>query len=444
MLNRIKGIIMSLKSDPLKRSMLLSTLCKPLGMIISFFYTPVLLGYLGEESYGIWSTILSVINWINYFDIGIGQGLRNSLAKYISAGQEKEANEAVSTGYVALSTISGITFILGSLAIMLLNMGVVFNTSLNIRPALMISFSCICMNFVLGLSRAQLYATQQAEKVSFMTVLTQLINLLGIIIISQISHGSILAVAIVIGLSGIIVNALFSKGLWTKHRYLIPKLSNYRKSELKEVCSIGIKFFFIQIAALVLYSTDNMIITQLFGPSYVTPYHTSYTAFGIVNGLFAAMMSPLWSKYTVAMEHNDYAWIKRTVFSFDKMLPLIAAILIIGVFAFEPVSRIWLRRSLDYESGLIPCMALYFFLQIWGSIYATVLNGIGHVNLQLVLAVVTAVLNIPLSIFLGQNCGMGSTGVLLATVVCMAITDIPVTIYTHKYLDSHLTETKQG
>lgn len=435
MLKRIVEMIKGAKNDPLKRSMLLSTLCKPIGMLISFLYTPVLLAYLGDESYGIWSTILSVINWINYFDVGIGQGLRNSLAKYIAMGKEKEANDSVSTGYVALSVISGVTFIIGSILILAFNMGLVFNTTLSLKPALMVSFSCICLNFVLGLSRSQFYATQQAEKVGFMTVLIQLINLVGIWLLSKVSHGSLFAVALIIGLSGIVVNIVFSVAVWKKYRFLIPRFSNYRKRELKNVCSIGVKFFFIQIAALALYSTDNMIITQLFGPSYVTPYHTSYTAFGIVNGLFAAMMSPLWSKYTVAMEHKDYPWIKQSIVTLDKVLPLVGIILLAGTFLFEPLAKMWLRKELVYEDGLVACMAIYFFLQIWGSIYATVLNGIGHVNLQLVLGVSTAILNIPLSIFLGRECGLRTTGVLLATVICMLITDIPVTVHTHKFLN---------
>ena len=230
--NKIIELIKGAKTDSLKRSMLLSTLCKPLGMIISFLYTPVLLAYLGEEQYGVWSTILSVINWINYFDIGIGQGLRNTLAKHIASDKEKEANEAVSTGYVALAFVSGITFLIGSGLILSLNMGLVFNTTISLKPALMISFICICLNFVLSLSRAQLYATQQAEKVSFMTVLVQFINLVGIWFLSLIGDGNLLAVAIVIGLSGIIVNLLFSYGVWDKYKYLIPILHTILSSFL--------------------------------------------------------------------------------------------------------------------------------------------------------------------------------------------------------------------
>lgn len=440
-MNKIIAIIKELKKDQLKRSMLLSMMCKPIGMIISFFYTPVLLGYLGEEEYGIWSTILSVINWINYFDIGIGQGLRNTLARSIAIGDHEKSQSAVSTGYLALSVISGCTFLVGSVLIAILDIGTIFNTKLTVRPVLMVSFFCICINFILSLSKTLLYATQQAEKVGFMTVFTQGINLVGLLVLSLFSKGNLLAVAILIGLSGIVVNIIFTGKVWIRFDYLIPKLKKYRSSELKDICNVGIKFFFIQIAVLILYSTDNMIITQLFGPKQVTPYNTSYVLFGVVNGLFGAMISPLWSKYTVAMEKKDYKWIKKSVYSLDKMLPFIGIILLIGTILFKPISNIWLHKNLTYTKGLIPCMAFYYFLSIWGSIYSNVLNGMSKVNLQLILGCIAAVVNIPLSIFLGQNCGMGTAGVCLATVICMLLTNIPVTISTHRYLNK-LDETK--
>lgn len=439
---RYKRVLKELKNDSLKRSMVLSTLCKPVGMIISFFYTPVLLSYLGDESYGIWSTILSVINWINYFDVGIGQGLRNSLARAVALGDKDKSQKSVSTGYIALSVISMATYLVGILLIGLLDINKLFNTQLSVKPVLLFSFFCICINFVLSLSKTLLYATQQAEKVAFMTVLTQGINLLGIGVLSLFSKENLLAVAIVIGFSGIIVNLIFTGKIWIHYNYLIPKTKQFRSSELKGICNVGIKFFFIQIAALILYSSDNMIITRLFGPSSVTPYHTSYVAFGMVNGLFGAMISPLWSKYTVAMDQKNFKWIKETVFNLDKALPLIGVVLLAGSFLFEPVSRIWLHKALTYDAGLVQCMALYYFLTIWGSIYANVLNGMSKVNLQLVLGVTSAILNIPLSVFLGRDCGMGTTGVCLATVICMLFTNIPVTISTHRLLNKMIMESQ--
>ncbi len=441
-MSSVKDRLERIRSSALAKSMIVSTLCKPIGLLISFLYTPAMLAYLGDETYGIWATILQIINWVNYFDVGIGQGLRNTLASYIAQKDEEKASHAVSTGYIALSVISGVVLLIGSIAILLVDTNWLFNTSVVVKPALFVSFFCICLNFVLGLVRSQLYATQHAERVSIMTVMTHLVNLIGVYILAAVSQSRLIYIALLVGLSGLIVNFLYSYKLWNEYRFLIPRISYYRREELTGICGIGIRFFFIQIAAMILYSTDTMIITRLFGPTFVTPYSTSYTAFGVVNGIFAAMMAPLWSKYTVSMKEGDFKWIKKSILRLDAFLPIVVMILTLGVLFFRPAARIWLHKDLAYERGLIPGMAVYFLLQIWGSIYATVLNGMGHVNLQLILGVGSAVINIPLSIFLGKNCGLGTTGVLLATIICMAVTNIVVTIHTHNFLNEQILSTQ--
>lgn len=436
-MNKIRSMI----STEFGRSILLNTLYKSMGMIISFLYTPLLLNYLGEESYGIWATILSIVNWINYFDIGIGNGLRNQLTKDVNKNDKQNAQYAVSTAYVILSLISGLVLVVGTLIIGLLNDQYVFKTTLNVKPVLYISFVFICINFVLALSKVQLFAIQRAEKVGFMTVMTQVLNLIGVVVLSICSNGNILAVAILVGLSGVTVNIIFSLDTWKNHKEFIPHIKSFRKEKMSSIKNLGIKFFLIQMAALILYTTDNMIITQLFGPSFVTPYQTAYTAFGLVNSLVAAMMVPLWSKYTVAIENGDYKWIKSIILKFDLILIPIGLMLVIGVFIFKPISVIWLQKDLNYNDGLIACMALYYFLFVWGSIYSTVMNGIGKVDLQLVLAVLSAIVNIPLSIYLGKQMGLQSTGILLATVICMLFTNILVTNSIHHYLNKKILET---
>lgn len=435
-----KEKIQLLFSSKLRRSMILNTICKPVGMLLSFLYTPLLLKYLGNECYGIWSTILSIVNWISYFDVGIGNGLRNQLAKDVNNGDKRNAGYAVSTAYVLLSVIVGIVLIVGSIVIINIDCYSIFNTTINVKSALYVSFVFVCINFILALSKVQLYAVQQSEKASYMTVLTQALNLIGIYILGLYGNGNLMAVAVWVGLSGLIVNIIFSGLIWKKHKEFVPHFSYFRKEKMNVIGSLGIKFFLLQIAALVLYTTDNMIITQLFGPSYVTPYNTAYTAFGVINGLFSAMMMPLWSKYTIAKEQGNYKWIRDTVLKIDMFLIPVALILVAAILFFEPLSVIWLHKKLDYCSGLILCMAVYYFLMIWSSIYATVMNGMGIVNLQLCLGIIAAIINIPLSIYLGKVVGLQSTGVLLATVICMLFSIIPETINVHNYLKCKITE----
>lgn len=55
---------------------------------------------------------------------------------------------------------------------------------------------------------------------------------------------------------------------------------------------LGLKFFIIQIATVVLYETSNLIIAQLFGPAQVTPYNVAGKYFGIIPMVMGIIMTP--------------------------------------------------------------------------------------------------------------------------------------------------------
>ncbi|SCY07178.1 Membrane protein involved in the export of O-antigen and teichoic acid [Lachnospiraceae bacterium XBB2008] len=438
--DKLIDLVRNARKDPLKRSMLLSAMCKPVSMVIAFFYTPLLLRCLGEEGYGVWGTILSVINWINYFDVGIGLGLRNTLTRYITADEKERARAASSTGYMSLTLISGIAALIGGVLVFVLDLGTLFKTSLDIRPALFISLMCVCINFVLGLIKVQYYAVQKAEKVAFMNLWGQIFNFVGIWILTLTGRGDLLPVAVIIGITGIVINLVYSGRLWHVYDYLRPVLGFFKREELGNVCGIGIKFFFLQINALVIFATDNMIISHIFGPTRVTPYITTYNAFGLINGLFTAFIAPLWSKYTAAQEQGDFKWIRRSILKLDKMLVPMSILFLVSIFLYRPAAKIWLRKELIYPKGLITCMAIYVFLMIWNNIYTTFLNGVGELNVQLTLGLAGAIANIPLSIWLGRDCGLESTGVILATVICVLVFNVAQTIQTHLYIHRKLKE----
>lgn len=417
-----------------KKSMIISMLCKPAGIAISFLYTPVLLNCLGNEAYGIWATILSIVNWVNYFDVGVGNGLRNILTVRIENKEKINAQKDVSTAYIVLFFISLFMFTVGSIVIFFIDDHLIFNTNLDVKPVLEISLFFMCLNFVLSLSKILFFSDNHAEKVGIIILLIQAINLFGILLLAILQKGNMLSVAILVGLSGTIVYLGSSIKIWGKYNYLIPKPQLFERRELKNICNIGIKFFLIQIAGMILYTTDSIIITRLFGPSSVTPYQTAYAAFGAVNAIYSAFISPLWSQYTIANEKKDYLKIRKTIIKLEKTLPIVAGVLLLAVFLYEPFSVIWLQKKLKYDFGLIPLIALYNFVYIFGSIFVTVCNGIGRIELQLYLAIAGAILNIPLSYYFGVVLNMKTSGIILATIVCLLFGVVPVMIDIHFYL----------
>lgn len=98
--------MLDISEKNVRKNMILSTVYRALSMVISYLYVPVVLAYLGEVKYGVWTTILNVLSWITYFDIGIGHGLRNKLAENLDReGNEIKCRKYVSSAYFAFGLI---------------------------------------------------------------------------------------------------------------------------------------------------------------------------------------------------------------------------------------------------------------------------------------------------------------------------------------------------
>ena len=62
---------MELNSN-MRSSMVQAALFKGVSILLSLAYVPVVLNYLGDYKYGVWAVVLSILSWISYFDLGIG------------------------------------------------------------------------------------------------------------------------------------------------------------------------------------------------------------------------------------------------------------------------------------------------------------------------------------------------------------------------------------
>lgn len=64
--------MLDISEKNVRKNMALSTVYKALSMFISYLYVPVVLAYLGEVKYGVWTTILNVLSsiiWQSVSDI---------------------------------------------------------------------------------------------------------------------------------------------------------------------------------------------------------------------------------------------------------------------------------------------------------------------------------------------------------------------------------------
>src|ERR1700761_9345113 len=87
------------------KNIIYSFLIKGLSIGCPFALVSLTLHYLDKERYGIWLTMASIVGWFSFFDVGIGNGLRNKLSEALAKGDTALAKIYVSTSYACVGGI---------------------------------------------------------------------------------------------------------------------------------------------------------------------------------------------------------------------------------------------------------------------------------------------------------------------------------------------------
>ena len=408
------------KNKEVLKNIGLSLIYKPVGILISLILIPITVRYLGNSIYGLWATILSVISWLNFFDIGIGNGLRNKLTAAITQKNYISAKEYIGTAYVVIGWISLLIFFLFTIVFNVFNWNNIFNTDVytdkELYIIMVVNLMFISLNFILKLVTTIYYSLQKSSMMGIMQILNQILNLLGIYILLKIEYShELLGISIVYGGASLIINLIFSFFLFYKNQELRPNRKSFRKEKVKSLTDLGIKFFIMQITAMIVFTTDNLIITKLFGPEEVTPYAITFKIFSIIIMVHGIVITPIWSAITKAYAEHDIDWIEKTL----KKLNIFWLLIVIGtliLYCLYPyLLKFWIGTVIIIPKHLILMFAFYAMISTFCNNYAYLFNGMGEIDLLLKLAIVQGIINIPLSIYFAKILNMGSPGVILGT-----------------------------
>lgn len=407
---------------------LLGLIIKGAGMFISLLLVPMTIDYLSSDTYGTWLTISSVVTMLTFLDIGIGNGLRNKFSEAVSNQDTTLARIYVSTAYSVFAAIQ-----IGIISLILFIVRYVpwqrvFNTSIDLKQlqlVILLTVVAMTVKLVLDILSYVLFALQESGRVGFITFLSNLLTLIGTYLLTKFTTGNLVYLAVVSAISPIII--LLVSSLYLYRNSLYPYRPSFRLASRKYTTSLlvlGYKFFVIQLAVVVIFYTDNLIITQLFGPAEVTTYNVAFRYFNAISMIFMIAITPYWSAFTEAFFTNDTSWIARTYLYLQKLWLGLTVVIIIMIFAADTVYAAWLGNRVTVPHLLNACMGLFVAISCWNNITVAVVNGVGKIKLQLYYSLISAVVNIPLAIFFGYRLNMGSAGVILATVVSISIGSI--------------------
>lgn len=427
------------RSVKARKNILISFFIKSVSIVIGFIFVPLLLHHLGAIEYGIWLTLSSIIAWVSYFDIGLGNGLRNRFAESLAKGEHQLARIYVSTTYAGLSLIFGAFFLIFLAINPFLSWHDILKAPVSLENELntlvIITFVLFLLRFALKLISMIIAADQRPAISNTFDPLASIISLIAILLLIQYAKPSLLNLGIVLGAAPAVVLAIATVYFFRKdYKPYSPSIKLVNFKYFKDLTGLGIKFFIIQIAVVITMFTNNLIITQVVGPEAVASYNIAYKYFGILLMLFTIISNTYWSAYTEAYIKKDFAWIRRVTGNLVKGWFGILFILALMLAFSKPLYILWVGDKIEIPFQLSAMTALFIAIYIWYIIFTYFINGTGKITLQLYVSVTVAIMNIPISIFFASVLGMGTAGVILGSCVTYLPGAIIAPIQYHKII----------
>lgn len=393
------------------------------GMIISLLLVPLTIDYLSKDTYGTWLTISSIVTMMMFVDVGIGNGLRNKFSEAIANQNVALARGYVSTAY-SLFGIIQLSFICFFLIIVrYVPWQRVFNTSIDLKQlqtVMLLTVVAMAIKLVLDMLSCILFALQESSRAGMIAFLSNGLVLIGTYVLARFTKGNLVYLAAITAAIPVFVLLISGIVLYQgRLKIYRPLFRLINVSHAKSLLSLGYKFFFIQIAVIIIFYTDNLIITQLFGPAEVAVYNVSFRYFNAMTTLFLIVIAPYWSAFTEASVKKDFHWMRQTYNHLQRIWLFFLGTIILMVIIAEKMYSVWIGDRLVVPTMLNVVMGASAAIICWNNLTVAVTNGLGKVKIQLVCSVLASLVNIPLSIYFGRELNMGSAGVILATCMCL-------------------------
>ncbi|PAW92358.1 hypothetical protein CKK33_02160 [Mucilaginibacter sp. MD40] len=421
-----------------KKNIFQSLLIKSGGVVCSFALIPLTISYVGASNYGVWLTLSSIISWAALFDMGLGNGLKNKLAEDVALGNFSEGQSHISSTYAMLTAISGALLVVFCFVNPYINWHGILNVPANELPNLnhlvAIIFIFFCLQFIVQLINTVLTANQKPALPALVNVLGQAVTIISVVILTNFTAGSLTyLVYVVTGIPLIVL--LFASFYFYSGDYssLSPTFKSVKYKYARQLLTAGGAFFIIQIGTLVLYETDNIVISQLFSPREVTTFNIAYKLFSVILMVFIMIITPFWSAFTEAYVKKDLDWIKLTLSKMNKLWLGLSLCTVMLLICSPVIYKLWLVDGVSVPFTLSLAMCIYTIALIWQAMYVQFLNGISKIRLQLYLSIFCTLINIPLSILLGKYWGLA--GVTTSNTIIFILMGIAFLVQTKKIIN---------
>jgi len=413
-----------LESDPRLKRVLQGGLSgiagRGMAMLVSAVTLPLTVRYLGAFEYGIWVTISTSVVMFAVLDLGIANTLTNFISKAYASDDEPMAASYFATAFWLTVAIVCLLGLLAAIAWRAIDWGALLHIpnsplAAQARLCVAIAIAFFLASLPLNLANRVLSGYQRTHIANFFAMINSLLGLIAIVSVILLK-GTIVHLMAAYSLA--MLTGTLSLNLWLCFKYkpaLKPSPWAMRRSMARELFGEGSLFFVLQLAGLVVFNSDNLVIAHFLGAAEVTPYSVAWRLTSYAGMLQSLFVPALWPALAEAYFRRDMTWIRLTYRRILRLTLISVGVagIAIGLFG-RWLIRAWAGPAAVPGSLLLWCMCFWIVLLAVTVNQASLMAATQRLGLQAVTSSLAAIVNAILSIVLVQR--MGALGVLLATI----------------------------
>ena len=403
---------------------------KGLQLVLNLVAIPILVHKLGEEGFGIILFAGVIVGYFNVLELGISDGVTKYVAQYLALKNYEKLQKIIN------SSLNLFLFIGVLVAILIVTWSYLGGVSwFNVDNMQESNYTkvFIAAGFVAITSWPQILlksvfkGIQDFVTLNIMVGVGRLISVGLAILVALYTEIDIVYIFLLFNLDKVVLTFWQYWVLKKKLPFWSFKLFYFDKPTFRFIFSFSGWIMLGQLAVLLEYQADQLIIISFLSASYITVYAVIFYLFRIIqqiSGLAASAVMPAISQMN---ETKDKSEIKQFVLNAVKVHSLIyVPITIVLFFMAEPFIRLWMGEK--YLQYIVLIRLSIAFQLVWqsGAMFGQLYVGLGFSKKPGLIAIIVGVSNVILSIILVKYIGIA--GVVLGT-ICIGTLSVPFVIF---------------
>ena len=336
------------------------------GMIIPFWYTPIMLDMLGQSEYGLYSLSNSVVGYLSLLTFGFGSTIVRYLSK-CRAEEDKEGIRAFFGFFLKLYSILAVAVMVCSVVIVF-NVEAIFDQGLLPEEIAKMRILVLTMAFNVALSfPLSVYSavTIAFEKYTFRKIVDSLPTI--VLPLANLAALYLGYKSVGMAVSTVIVQCLFMPAnIWycSKVLRVKPKFCKMPTGLIKEMMGFTVFMFLGQIVDMLFWATDKVILGMLASTAAVAVYNVGCTFNTIVMSLSTSISGVLAPKLTIMVTKGTPKSEWTELFIRVGRLQFLIIGLVVSGFAVFGQSFIYLWAGEEYAEAFWVAVLTMFPLVI--------------------------------------------------------------------------------